>query len=65
MIIVTIYCLADRLSDNLQYINKCETSVSLWSNPSFIRQSPSADPEGDRGSEPPPPLENHKLCGFH
>ena len=30
------FCLADRLSDNLQCINKCETSVTL----SFIRQSP-------------------------
>ena len=36
MIIVTIYCLLDRLSDNLQYINKCETSRTLLWNTSLI-----------------------------
>ena len=33
---MTIYCLLDGLSDNLQYINKCETSRTLLRNPSLI-----------------------------
>ena len=40
VIIVTIYCLVDRLSDNLHYINKYETSVTVLSDSPVIETSP-------------------------